>query len=319
MSAESVRIALFHTELSRDAPGLLFRDIQAQTPDVMKRVTRILRAEADVLVLLDFDFDYYGTALGAFAHTIHAAGGPNYEARFALRPNTGWQTGLDLDQNTRLGQPRDAHGYGEFSGQGGMAVLSRLPLDKPNMTDFSHVIWSELQWAQLPTLNGRPFYDEVTASQLRLSSTGHWKLPVHASPDRIINLLMFHATPPVFDGAEDRNGARNADEVRFWSQYLYESKGPPSIVIGDANLDPNRGQGRREAIQDLLAHPRLTDPLPDQATVDWSDLDLGLRRVDYVLPTKDLTVLGSGLIWPEGETNDASRHALVWIDVDVPP
>jgi hypothetical protein len=50
---------------------------------------------------------------------------------------------------------------------------------------------------------------------------------------KTIHVLASHPTPPTFDGAEDRNGKRNHDEIRFWrdyisektSNYIYDDKG----------------------------------------------------------------------------------------------
>jgi hypothetical protein len=65
------------------------------------------------------------------------------------------------------------------------------------------------------------------------------------------------------------------------------------------------------------------DPAHD--TVDWPDTrptDPGNLRVDYILPTRDLTVTGAGLHWPDPEdaaalarTETASRHRLIWVDL----
>ena len=314
--AEPLRIALFHTELNRKAPGLLYRDIVSGAPDIAQRVDRIVQAHPDVLVLLGFDYDFHGLALTAFAHRIRDAGGPDFRHQFALHPNTGLATGLDLDGDGRLGTPRDAQGFGRYSGEGGMAVLSRIPIGADAATDFSQIIWSELPWARLPQVSGAPFYDEQTQRVLRLSSVGHWVVPIEIGGS--LDLLVFHATPPVFDGPEDRNGFRNADEIRFWAKFL-DGPHAPSVVIGDANQDPDIGEGQRDAIQSSLAHPDLADPLAGSPTVDWSGIDLGLRRVDYILPTKDLTLAGSGLVWPEDDTSETSRHALIWVDLVAPP
>ena len=35
-----------------------------------------------------------------------------------------------------------------------------------------------------------------------------------------MHVLVSHPTPPTFDGPEDRNGLRNADEIAFWKQYV---------------------------------------------------------------------------------------------------
>ncbi len=40
------------------------------------------------------------------------------------------------------------------------------------------------------------------------------------TPGGTVHFLVSHPTPPVFDGPEDRNGARNADEIRLWQEYL---------------------------------------------------------------------------------------------------
>jgi len=56
-------------------------------------------------------------------------------------------------------------------------------------------------------------------SGMRLSSKSHWDVPVN-TPNGPLHIYASHPTPPVFDGPEDRNGLRNADEIRFWSLYL---------------------------------------------------------------------------------------------------
>ena len=36
--------------------------------------------------------------------------------------------------------------------------------------------------------------------------------------------LTSHPTPPVFDGPEDRNGTRNHDKIRFWTDHIIPSR-----------------------------------------------------------------------------------------------
>ena len=60
--------------------------------------------------------------------------------------------------------------------------------------------------------SGQPWYATAIWSQLRLSSKSHWDVPVR-TPGGTVHLLASHPTPPVFDGPENRNGARNADEI----------------------------------------------------------------------------------------------------------
>jgi hypothetical protein len=117
---------------------------------------------------------------------------------------------------------------------------------------------------------------------------------------------------------------------------------------GDANLDPIDGDGRPEALLGLLGHPRIIDAAPRSAggvaasardaganalhrgdpardTADWQDGpgQPGNLRVDYVLPSREWRVRDAGVWWPETEpaagiAAAASRHRLVWVDVELP-
>jgi hypothetical protein len=127
-------------------------------------------------------------------------------------------------------------------------------------------------------------------------------------------------------------------------------EGASFVVLGDLNADPEDGDGRREAVRALLAHPRVQDPRPaspggaaaaaaqgganatqrgDPAldTADWRDSGgPGNLRVDYALPSADLEVAGAGVFWPApdgplarlvtgGRRPASSDHRLVWVDV----
>ncbi|MFB9148785.1 endonuclease/exonuclease/phosphatase family protein [Roseovarius ramblicola] len=321
--AGTVRLATWHLELDRDGPGLLLRDIRrGEDPRLDAIAGAIATVAPDVLVVQGVDYDHGLRALGALRDRI-AEDGPYFPHLFALRPNTGRPTGLDMDGDGRRGGPRDAQGYGTFSGQGGMAILSRHPFDRDGARDFSAVPWRDLPGAVLPRWpDGRPFPSDAAQAVQRLSSVGHWAVPVRL-PSGPLTLLTFHATTPVFDGAEDRNGRRNHDEIRFWQRYLDGAFGPAParrfVLIGDANLDPGRGAGRRGAIRALLADPRLRDPLPGRNTVDWAQT--GPLRVSYLLPSTDLRVTGAGVHWPPEDAPGraaavlAGPHRLVWVDL----
>ncbi|MDG1739599.1 MAG: endonuclease/exonuclease/phosphatase family protein [Paracoccaceae bacterium] len=323
LTAQSFRVCLFHSELGRKAPGLLYRDIKSGEASAIEAATRIARGECDILGLFGFDFDHYSIALAAFAERIAEHGGPIYPYRFSKRPNTGWPSHVDLDMDGRLGTPRDAQGYGLFSGEGGMAVLSRHPIQTADVQDYSGIIWRDLPWAKLPEANGRPFLSDKASAVQRLSTTGHWVVPVNVH-GVILSLMIYHASPPVFDGPEDRNGLRNADETLFWVHHVDEN--PPSnfIILGAANLDPLQSDGRTEAIRSLLDSPHLQDPFhgatrKDSLTVDWTDLDLGLMRTDYILPSTDFKVADAGTEWPKTNVSKASRHALIWVELSQTP
>ncbi|MGV2338699.1 MAG UNVERIFIED_CONTAM: endonuclease/exonuclease/phosphatase family protein [Planctomycetaceae bacterium] len=90
----------------------------------------------------------------------------------------------------------------------------------------------------------------------RLSSKSHWDVPVEIG-NHVLHVLASHPTPPAFDGAEDRNGRRNHDEIRLWHDYLTpeasswiqddsgKSGGLPAdasfVILGDLNADPIDG------------------------------------------------------------------------------
>lgn len=331
--AGSLRIASFNTELSRRGPGLLLRDIErGEDPQVAAVIAVIAAARPDVLLLQGIDWDLENRAMQALQRRL-AKAGAHYPHLLSLQPNAGLPPPqpLDMDGDGRTGGPGDNQGYGRFRGQGGMALLSSLPVEDAEVRDLSDLLWRDLPQAQLPrTADGRPFPSAAAQQVQRLSDTGHWLVPLRLPGGGRLQLMAFHASPPVFDGPEDRNGLRNHDEIRLWQLLLdgrlaqVPAPAPPFVIAGDANLDPRRGAGRKAAIRELLADPRLQDPQPRSpaagtATVEWQDA--GRMRVDYVLPSAALQVTGAGVYWPDGPGHPAaaaSRHRLVWVDIALP-
>lgn len=343
-TAETVRLATFAAPLSRDGPGLLLRDIlAAKDPQIAAIVAVINDVSPDILLLTDVDFDAGGVALAAFSDALRRP----YPYQFTLRPNSGLQTGLDLDGNGFAGDDRDAMGYGRFAGDGGMALLSRFPIKTDNVIDYTTLLWRDLPDAGLPMSDGQLFPSAAVFDTLRLSSSGHWVVPFDLGKGQI-TVLASSSTPPVFDGAEDFNGLRNRDELRLWDHLLNGTFGAVPVhpvVMGNTNLDPADGDGRREAMSGFLARPDLQDPQPRSAggaaaadagqtgvpaldTVDWPDGRPGNLRVSYILPSAQLRVLGAGVFWPDpadplaavlGDDGlAAGAHRLVWVDVALP-
>lgn len=338
-----LRIATFAAPLSRDGPGLLLRDILAQDDDQLAAIFRVINViNPDVLVLTNFDYDAGGVALSAFSQSLARP----FPFQFSLAPNAGQQAGLDLNQNGRLGEPADALGYGQFFGDGGLAILSMFPFDNAGIDDFSSTIWSGLPWAELPRREAEPFYPIDIHEILPLSSTAHWKVPVQIPEDHLINLLVFSATPPVFDGPEDRNGFRNRDEIMFLGHLIDSGDIPaPFVVAGNTNLDPFDGEGWKQTMGDFLLRPDIQDPRPSSLggafapnnnhmgdpgldTVQWPQNGPGNLRVSYVLPSVDLQIVSSGVFWPAPDTPfadllgedglAAGAHRLVWVDLTLP-
>jgi hypothetical protein len=329
--AETLRIATYNAELTAKGPGLALQDLQRGSDPSQRAAAAVLTAlNADVVLLTGIDYDLHGQTLAAFAAKI---GGVPYPYLLALRPNTGVATGLDLDGNHRLGEPRDAMAYGRFAGQAGMAVLSRLPIDAEHIRNFSGFLWRDLP--------GNLALPDTPAGQM-LSTSGHYEVPLLLPNGRSLRLLAYYATPPVFDGPEDRNGRRNHDETAFWLQLLDGtlSQPPPEkpfVVLGQPNLDPADGEGLPDAVQALLTSDKLQDPAPrgnsftpDQSQRGDPALDtalydkIGGLRVEVVLPSRDLTVEAAGILRPPPDDpmakilTEASRHWPVWVDLSLP-
>lgn len=325
--------------MERGGPGLVLQALHIGKDPQLEAALRVIAAlDADLLLLTAVDYDR-GLVLAKVLAGRLAELGLLYPHRFALRPNRGMATGLDLDQDGRLGGAGDAQGWGRFAGQGGMLLLSRQPIIDTAVRDFSNLLWRDLPGHLMP-----PDTPPELRETLRLSSTAHWEVPVQL-PDcpgrqsRALRLLAYHATPPVFDGPEDRNGRRNHDETAFWLALLEGKLGhpppaPPFVLLGDSNLDPMDGDGRPAAIRAVLHHPSLQDPAPrrsprpqDPRHMGDPRLDtaiypqIGGLRVDLVLPSRDLTVVAAGLLDGDGQPELAadlalaSRHLPVWVEL----
>jgi hypothetical protein len=338
-------------DFSRKAPGLLLRDIlRGKADDVAASIAVIAKVDPDILLIAGIDYDLQNSTIRAFNAAMEEHG-LDYPYVFAARPNTGMATGLDMDGDGRRGTARDAQGYGRYAGAEGMALFSRYPIKTHGARDFSDLLWQDFPEADLPHVDGRVFPTKEALAVQRLSTTAHWDVPIE-TPDGLLHIFAYFATPPVFDGDEDRNGRRNQDETRFWSAYLDGKLAPdlaPTsafVILGGANLDPMDGDGRGAAMRTLLAHSRIFDAGPASVggaeaanlshsgnpaldTADWADEGVGPGnlRVDYVLPSRELRVLDSGVFWPSEGSADAAliaagegitRHRLVWIDVALP-
>lgn len=333
--AETLRIATYNADLSASGPGLLLHDLRKQDlpPQRMAAVQAIADIGADVILVTGVDFDLRGEAVSTLAERLGKEGA-RYPYHLALRPNTGVPTGYDLDGNGQLNEPRDAQGWGRFPGEGGMAVLSRLPIGT-EVRDFSGFLWVDLPGNLMP--------DRDPARDVqRLHTTGAYEVPILLPDGNTLRLLAFYASPPAFDGPEDRNGRRNHDEAAFWLRLLagelpFPAPAPPFVLLGQSSLDPEDGGGRPDALHKLLTHPALQDPGPrgshersepahtGDPALDTALYDkLGGLRVDLVLPSSDLAISDAGVLWPAEDDprakmlSQASRHRPVWVDISLP-
>jgi endonuclease/exonuclease/phosphatase family metal-dependent hydrolase len=370
-----LRVVSYNVSLYDESAGGLVRRLETGDPQARKIAAVLQQLQPDLLLLNEFDHDPDGRAAALFERDyLGVSQGPGlqplrYAYRYFAPVNTGEPSGLDLNDDGRVGgegrlRGEDAWGYGLHPGQYGMLVLSRHPIDAAGVRSFRLLRWSAMPGASRPMRpdGSRPFHPDPIWRQLRLSSKSHWDVPVR-TPHGVLHLLASHPTPPVFDGPEDRNGARNADELRLWREYLDDDPadrgwlcddagrcgglpaGARFVIAGDLNNDPVDGDGRHEAMRALLDHPRvLRIPAPrsegavlaGRATgganashrgdpaEDSGDFGprVGNLRLDYVLPSTGLRVLGSGVFWPAPGTPDAdaagaSDHRAIWVDLSL--
>ena len=149
----------------------------------------------------------------------------------------------------------------------------------------------------------------------------------------------------MFDGVNNFNGRWNADEVRFLADYvagadyIYDDSGTEGglndeasyVLLGDMNAGPEADRPLDPATEyffnndDFATHKLPTSPGGAQrgnpeATAVFNDG----AQVDYTLPSPDLTLRRSSVVWPSDDANKrglgddvetASDHRLVWADV----
>lgn len=341
---DPVRFATFNASLNRGAAGALQAELRAavDTGTIGAQLGAVLRIveinDADVLLINEFDYQPGNAALFA-----QLAG---YPYSFEAPSNTGVQSGFDFDNDGAVGTGpnagNDAYGFGVFPGQFGMAVFSRFPIVTEQVRTFQNFRWTDMPGARLPVNpDGSSWYSPEELDVFRLSSKSHWDVPIKVGAGRrghVVHFLASHPTPPTFDGPEDRNGTRNADEIRFWAdyvrpwagRYIYDDAGGRGglrlgssfVIAGDMNSDPHDGDSVDGAIQQLLdlwlVNTWVT-PASDGAaeaaalqggansthlgdprfdTADFADGAPGNLRADYVLPSWTLPIVDAAVFWP---------------------
>ena len=356
-SMTPLRVATYNTSLYEESAGGLIRRLESGDAKASAVAAVLQRVRPDIVLLNEFDYDAGQRAADLFQRRYleqpQPGGGDalHYPYRYLAPVNTGVPSGLDLDRD---GQARggvagdrargnDAWGYGLHPGQYGMLVLSRHPIDAEAARTFQTLKWSAMPGARQPRdpATNRPWYPPEVWSQLRLSSKSHWDVPV-STPRGTLHVLASHPTPPVFDGPEDRNGARNHDEIRLWSEYLSNEAadwlcddsgtcgGLPAdahfVIAGDLNNDPHDGDGHHAAIRGLMSHPRVNgaaEPRSEGARVVAASYGMarmgdasthtgdfgprvGTLRLDYVLPSRSLRVVDAGVFWPAPDSAGAA-------------
>jgi hypothetical protein len=353
-STKTLKVATYNASLFGKTAGAVANRLQGGKDRQARSIASIIQTvRPDLLIINEVDHDEDALTVKLLRDQYLSVGqndleGIDFPYVYSAPSNTGVDSQQDLNRNGRLGDPEDAWGYGVYPGQYAFAVLSRFPIAEESIRTFQKFAWSQLPGALRPIhpQSSVPYYSDEVWKSLRLSSKNHVDVPVQIA-DKTIHLLVSHPTPPVFDGPEDHNGCRNHDEISFWKHYLEGSSkliddagqaggldpNASFVILGDLNSDPKDGGSRQAAIQSLLGHPRVKDPLPRRSSAtdttpaseatDTADFGkVGEVRVDYVLPSANFTVKQSGVFWPANkaagsEWIHASDHRLVWVELNL--
>ncbi|OYR42737.1 endonuclease [Halorubrum sp. Ib24] len=282
--------------------------------------------------------------------------GIKYEYTLQPESNTGLLSEDDYDFNkdgVAGERPDDAFGFGVYPGQYAFGIASRYPFDEDAIRSFQELLWADMPDNLIPladddgvdTPEGNIYLTEAELGAFRLSSKTHIDVPFDVDGDTVHGLFS-HPTPTGFDGANNFNGRWNHDENRFWADYvsgadyIYDDSGTEGGLSDDASYvllgDMNAGPGDEPLdpatkyfienddfdSRSLPTSPGGAQKGDPDATADFGEF--GIAHVDWVLPSPDLSLRSSSVVWPSANANKrglsddvtaASDHRLVWADV----
>ncbi|MFC7046434.1 endonuclease/exonuclease/phosphatase family protein [Halobacteriaceae archaeon GCM10025711] len=278
---------------------------------------------------------------------------------YTLQPpsNTGVLPEQDYDFNkdgTAGERPGDAYGFGVYPGHYAFAIASKVPIDEANVRSFREFRWADMPDNLIPLASD----DDVSTDGLylteeetdiyRLSSKTHIDVPFQTDGGTVHGLFA-HPTPPTYDGVNNFNGRWNHDEVRFFADYvagadyIYDDDGTAGgladdasyVLMGDMNAGPGTDRPLHPAQRFFFENDDFdTRRLPTSpggaqrglpyATRFGGDFEGVVEQIDYVLPSPDLSLRDSAVVWPADnarkrglgdDVSAASDHRLVWADI----
>ncbi len=328
----------------------------------IKNIAKIIQTvRPDVILLNEFDYianpkEGVETFIKKYLNVSQEGSLPiDFPFYYYSTVNTGQPSPFDLDNNGTKSQfGADAWGFGLYPGQYAMMLLSKYPIDLQQVRTFQNFKWKDMPHALLTKKeDGSNWYTAEAWEQFPLSSKSHWDVPIQVG-NTTIHVLASHPTPPTFDGAEDRNGKRNHDEIRFWKDYIQGGKSSDYIyddvskkgglnthirfvILGDQNASPDEGNAIITGIKSLLSDPLVNNSSAPASkggaehspnntfakyhTAFWR------MRADYVLPSKfGFNILESAVFWPaKGEPlselverrESSSDHRMVWVTLQI--
>ncbi|WP_080510463.1 endonuclease/exonuclease/phosphatase family protein [Halorubrum coriense] len=284
--------------------------------------------------------------------------GIDYEYTLQPDSNTGLlpEEDYDFNKDGEAGaRPGDAFGFGFYPGQYAFGIASKYPVDEDAVRSFQEFLWADMPDNRIPLASDEDVVTEgdaiyLTETELdafRLSSKTHVDVPFDVDGETVHGLFS-HPTPTGFDAENNFNGRWNHDENRFWAdyvagaEYIYDDSGTEGgldddasyVLLGDMNAGPGDEPLNPAAKyfidnSDFDSRSRPTSPGGAQRGNPYATAEFGGgETVDWVLPSPDLSLRGSSVVWPSSNANKrgladdvaaASDHRLVWADIAARP
>ena len=339
-----VRVATFNVAMASSNYGDILKDLKNNDKRIRCLAQIIQEVNPDILFVQELEFDSLNVRIKNFKQNFLEKGQNgkntvNYPYYYHFPSNAGKQSGYDLDKDGIIGGPYDAHGWGQFPNQFGLAIFSKYPIDYQKMRTFRNLKWKDLPNPHRPidiSLN-EFFWSDKVWNSLYLSSKNHIDIPVIIKTDTI-HILGLHPQNSLGDGLELRNSLKNFDEIGFFVHYL---NGKPFlddqnrtlkfnnnnffVIMGDFNSN-HVWDGSLSSLSSsqLLYHPLVNQEASVGKFVPKSNYNEVLssdkyfqtensnyatriknngkmERIDFVLPSANLKVTNSGVFWPTRE------------------
>ena len=267
-----------------------------------------------------------------------------------------------------VGYGNDAFGFGNFEGQYGFAIVSKFPIETNSIRSFQNFRWQDMpnnfmpkDWYSVDAQNvfRLSSKNHVDVPIIVGDATIHI-LAAHPTPPTFdgsedrngkrnhdeIRLFADYISPNKSTYLTDDNGKKGGLDAD--AQF---------VILGDMNADPNDGDSYNNAIQQFLKHKRVAPINPSSSgavaaadiaggandehksphaydTADFRDINedgtnaVGNLRLDYVLPSRNMNIVKSGVYWPAKDENGydlvgpgypvvSSDHRMVWVDVKI--
>lgn len=318
LSETSLRVATMATNLSGEEPGELYRDLLTRTDTEALRVADAISvANPDVMVLTGMDADQ--EAVNSFISDYLKS--PDDERSDAGYPysylavgSSGVQSGADLDSDRIVGGPGDAWGQRAFAEQASTVVLSKYPINQPDVVSVSTLKWDEVAGNNL----GSSELSGAVAASIPVMHNGLWDIPIEYRGERV-HILAAQTEPA--HSSYGFGALRQKDELKVVADYIAGE----DYVVADDGAKAEGLDGDRIVVTGALAQRTESTAAALALGADLGRDDALNDSGNFVIPNQGWNVLGQGRIGAEapedfqllpGTTPEAIETSdLIWTDI----